>query len=195
MDECQAVSLATPPLAYTAVMASVIAFMDDLMFLSRVREAARALGLEVRGARTLPQLLEACSPPPRAVLMDLDSPRLPAAEALAALRADPGLAAVPVVGFFSHVHRERARAAHAAGPLAGGQPPAASVSGTLRLAPRLAGLRAASDVLYIVARNHDTNAVVAVRRDENVRFPHAFEISARDVMVEGTPFTGPFDLT
>ena len=80
-------------------------------------------------------------------------------------------------------------------PLAGGQPPAASVSGTLRLAPRLAGLRAASDVLYIVARNHDTNAVVAVRRDENVRFPHAFEISARDVMVEGTPFTGPFDLT
>ena len=115
MDECQAQSFGPPPLAYTAVMASVIAFMDDLMFLSRVREAARALGLEVRGARTLSQLQEACSPPPRVVLMDLDSPRLPAAEALAALRADPGLAEVPVVGFFSHVHGERARAAQAAG--------------------------------------------------------------------------------
>ncbi|HXB56151.1 MAG TPA: hypothetical protein VN461_15335 [Vicinamibacteria bacterium] len=96
-------------------MPPVIAFMDDLMFLSRVKEAARALGLEVHGVRTLAQLREACSPPPQVVLMDLDSPRLPATEALAALRSDPGLAGVPVVGFFSHVHGERARAAQAAG--------------------------------------------------------------------------------
>jgi CheY-like chemotaxis protein len=96
-------------------MPPVIAFMDDLMFLSRVREAARAQGLEVRGARTLLELQEACSTPPRVVLVDLDSPRLPTGEALASLRADPGLAGVPVVGFFSHVHGERARAAQAAG--------------------------------------------------------------------------------
>jgi CheY-like chemotaxis protein len=96
-------------------MLPVIAFMDDLMFLSRVREAARAQGLEFRGVRTLSELREACSPPPRLVLMDLDSPRLPATQALAALRADPSLAGVPVVGFFSHVHAERARAAQAAG--------------------------------------------------------------------------------
>jgi hypothetical protein len=57
------------------------------------------------------------------------------------------------------------------------------------------GRRAPSDVLYIIARNHETNTVVAVRRDEQVRFPYAFEISATDAMVEGTPFTGPFDLT
>ena len=96
-------------------MPPVIAFMDDLMFLSRVREAARAQGLEVRGVRTLSELREACSSPPQVVLMDLDSPRLPTAEALAALRADPGLAGVPVVGFFSHVHADRARAAQDAG--------------------------------------------------------------------------------
>jgi hypothetical protein len=59
-------------------MDRVIAFVDDLMFLSRIREAARA-------------------------------------EALAALRAEPALAKVPVVGFFSHGHPERAREAREAG--------------------------------------------------------------------------------
>jgi cytochrome c-type biogenesis protein CcmH len=78
-------------------------------------------------------------------------------------------------------------------PLAGGE--ASSVTGTLRLAPKLMGRQVPSDVLYIIARNHETNAVAAVRREEKVRFPYAFTISASDAMVEGTPFTGPFDLT
>ena len=37
-------------------MGIVVAFMDDLMFLSRIREAAKASGTEVRGARTVDQL-------------------------------------------------------------------------------------------------------------------------------------------
>jgi CheY-like chemotaxis protein len=93
----------------------VIAFVDDLMFLSRIREAAKARGLEVQVARTVPDLLAACREAPRLVIMDLDRPRPPAAEALAALRAEPGLASLPVVGFFSHVHAERARQAREAG--------------------------------------------------------------------------------
>lgn len=96
-------------------MPTVVAFMDDLMFLSRIREAARGQGLEVRSARTLADLLAACRDAPRLVIMDLDSPRLPALEALQALQADPELARVPVVGFFGHVHVERARQAQAAG--------------------------------------------------------------------------------
>lgn len=96
-------------------MSGVVAFMDDLMFLSRVREAARASGLEVRSVRRVPELLGACRPAPHVVFVDLDSQRLPVAEALSALKADPELAAVPVVGFFSHVHVERAREAQAAG--------------------------------------------------------------------------------
>jgi CheY-like chemotaxis protein len=96
-------------------MPVVVAFMDDLMFLSRVREAGRTQGLDLRAVRTLPELLEACSPPPRVVLLDLDSPRLPTGPALAALKANPGLLGVPLVGFFSHAHPERAQAARAAG--------------------------------------------------------------------------------
>jgi CheY-like chemotaxis protein len=49
------------------------------------------------------------------VIIDLDRPRPPATEALAALRAEPALAKLPVVGFFSHVHAERGRQAREAG--------------------------------------------------------------------------------
>jgi len=89
----------------------IVAFVDDLMLLSRVREAARALDVEVRGMRGLPDLLEACRHAPTVVLVDLDSARLPSTEALTALKSDPTLAAIPIVGFFSHIHPERARVA------------------------------------------------------------------------------------
>ena len=95
-------------------MPAIVAFMDDLLFLSRIREAAKAMDVEVRTARRVDQLLAAAAGT-RLVFVDLDSARLPTAEALAALRADPALAEVPVVGFFSHVHPERAREAEAAG--------------------------------------------------------------------------------
>ena len=93
----------------------VVALVDDLMFLSRITEAAAGLGLEVKKARNVVELVEACRLSPRVVLVDLDSSRLPWAEGLAALRADPALANVPVVGFYGHVHTERARQGEQAG--------------------------------------------------------------------------------
>jgi CheY-like chemotaxis protein len=93
----------------------IVAFMDDLMFLSRVREVASALDVEVRAMRGVRDLVEACRHRPSAVLVDLDSPRLPSTEALAALQADPELDPIPVVGFFSHIHPERAVEARAQG--------------------------------------------------------------------------------
>lgn len=96
-------------------MAPVLAFVDDLMFLSRIQEAAQGQGVEVRSARRLPDLLAACRPAPRVIFMDLDSPRLTPADALAALQADPELKAIPVVGFVRHTEAERARAAQEQG--------------------------------------------------------------------------------
>jgi CheY-like chemotaxis protein len=95
----------------------IVAFLDDLMFLSRIREAARALEVEVCAMRQVPDLLEACARKPDAVLVDLDSSRLPMREALCALRADPETAKIPLVGFFSHVHAARAREARELGIL------------------------------------------------------------------------------
>jgi CheY-like chemotaxis protein len=96
-------------------MSHVIALVDDLMFLSRIREAARGAGTEVRTARSAADLVSGARDGGRLVLVDADSSRLPWAEAIGALRADPSTAALPVVAFLSHVHTDRAEAARAAG--------------------------------------------------------------------------------
>lgn len=84
--------------------------MDDLLFLSRIREAAG--DTPVTAATKVADLLRL---QPELVVLDLDSQRVNGLEALEALRAEPTLAKIPVIGFFSHVHPERARAAEAAG--------------------------------------------------------------------------------
>ena len=96
-------------------MAGVIALVDDLMFLSRIREAAKGHGLEVKAARTATDAVAGARAGARLVIMDLDSPRLPVTAALSELRADASLADLPVVGFFSHVEAQRGREAAAAG--------------------------------------------------------------------------------
>jgi CheY-like chemotaxis protein len=94
--------------------AVVLAVMDDLLFLSRIQEAARAAGVAVRSVRQ-PAQVAAAATGASAVVIDLDAARVPVAEVLAALRADPQTAGLPVVGFFSHVHAARGREALAAG--------------------------------------------------------------------------------
>jgi CheY-like chemotaxis protein len=96
-------------------MATAIALVDDLMFLSRIREAAKGHDLEVKPARTAADALAGARAGARLVIMDLDSPRLPVAAALAGLRAEPSLTGLPIVGFFSHVEAQRGREAAAAG--------------------------------------------------------------------------------
>ena len=88
-------------------MAEVAALVEDLMFLSRIREAARGHGLDVKAVRTAADALAAAHAGARVVIVDLDSPRVASADALAALRADPGASSLPIVGFFSHVEPQR----------------------------------------------------------------------------------------
>jgi hypothetical protein len=93
--------------------APIVALVDDLMFLTRIREAAQRHGLAVRTVRRAEDVAAAATAA-RLVLVDLDSPRLPVADALEALAAAPGVTAARV-GFYSHVETERARTAEAAG--------------------------------------------------------------------------------
>jgi len=95
-------------------MSHVIALVDDLMFLSRIREAARGTGAQVRSVRGPKDLVEAARDGGRLVLVDADSSRLPWEKAVRALRGAEG-DSVPVVAFLSHVHKSRAEAARAAG--------------------------------------------------------------------------------
>ena len=96
-------------------MPQLVALVDDLLFLSRIREAGRAAGIEVRAVRGAADLLDAARNDARLVLVDADSERLPWKAAIAALRAEPGTAPLPVIAFVSHVRVDHAEAARAAG--------------------------------------------------------------------------------
>lgn len=100
---------------YTAVVPPVIALVDDLMFLSRIREAARGASLDVKTARKTEDVLESARAGACLLLLDLDSSRLHWAEAVTLVRADPALTTLPIVGFLSHVNADTAREARAAG--------------------------------------------------------------------------------
>ena len=96
-------------------MPPILALVEDLLFLSRVREAARATGRDVRTVRQPAQLVEGLRAGGRLVVVDADSSRLPWREALAALREEGLLGSVRAVAFYSHVDVTRAAAARDAG--------------------------------------------------------------------------------
>ena len=95
-------------------MPTVVAFVDDLMFVSRIREAAKAEGAEVKTARRIEDLLAAARGA-QVVFLDLDSARLPTMDALVALRALPDLAELPIVGFLGHAQADAASRAQELG--------------------------------------------------------------------------------
>lgn len=91
------------------------ALVPDLFFATRIAEAATSAGvplamLQGDQAAMLEQLRR---DPPTIVVLDLTAPT---ALALAhAIRADPALAAIRLVGFYSHVDEPTRAAARAAG--------------------------------------------------------------------------------
>jgi len=70
-----------------------------------------------------------------------------------------------------------------------------AVEGEIRLDTRVRDKARPGDVLYVIARNSSNRQVVAVRKEEGVRFPFSFRLSSGDTMMPGTPFEGPFDIT
>lgn len=96
-------------------MVPVIAVMDDLLFLSRIREAARAAGVDVRVLRRSEDVAALAADMPSLVLVDADSDRLRWPEIVRAVRSEPALAGLPVIAFVSHTHAERAALARDAG--------------------------------------------------------------------------------
>src|SRR4029450_6990185 len=120
----QSFSARQPPSTecYSGTMPLVAALVDDLMFLSRIREAARVVGADVRGGgpvaavghrgrarwvgahgrpvRSVAAVSAACRDGATLVLLDLDSPRLPWLDALTVLSSEPAHPRPPRGRFF-----------------------------------------------------------------------------------------------
>ena len=93
-------------------MGRVIALMDDLFFQMKLAETAKQLGVEVKVATSPEALQTLLEPPPRLLIVDLNSRSQPIA-AIQRLRAEKN--GVRVVGFLSHVQTDLAAQARAAG--------------------------------------------------------------------------------
>ena len=94
--------------------ATVATFVDDLFFLAKIRETAKAVGVTVISpdGRAGTALSE---PPPQAIFLDLGSRTLPAIERIRSFKANPITARIPIIAFASHVQTELISSARAAG--------------------------------------------------------------------------------
>ena len=92
--------------------APIVYLVKDLLFTSKIREAAGHLGLDVTSARDGDGLVTAARDA-RLIILDL---RLPEAlEALDRLAADPAAAGIPSVGFVDHERTDVMEAARTHG--------------------------------------------------------------------------------
>jgi len=94
----------------------IIAVLDDLIFTSKIKNAAAQLGVPLTFARSSASALaEMQKAAPALVILDLDNPRTAPLDIVASMKNDPALAGVPTVGFVSHVHTNVIDAARKAG--------------------------------------------------------------------------------
>lgn len=92
----------------------VLAIIADLMFRSKIDDAARQAGVPLRVAKSPEQIdRHLANGIPVVVLVDLEMAE--STTLLARLRATPGAATVPVIGFAGHTNVEVIRAARADG--------------------------------------------------------------------------------
>jgi DNA-binding NarL/FixJ family response regulator len=94
----------------------VLVAVDDLLFSSKIRAAARGAGVEVTFARTPDEILaRARELRPGLAIFDLNSAKADPVATIASLKSDPALAGTRTIGFASHVHTGLIAAARAAG--------------------------------------------------------------------------------
>ena len=94
----------------------VLALVDDLMFRSKIKSTATALGVTVAFAGSSDAALAAMRATlPALVIFDLNNPRTDPLGTLGAMKKDAALASVPTVGYVSHVDVATIDAARAAG--------------------------------------------------------------------------------
>ncbi len=93
----------------------ILAVVEDLLFLSKIRETARRVGVSVESVEAAATQERLSRSPVQAVIVDLNHRSGAALDLLRAIKADPSSSAVKTLGFVSHVQTDLAAAARAAG--------------------------------------------------------------------------------
>ena len=97
-------------------MSHVLAVIDDLFFIGKLIGTAKQVGATLQTTTAAQFSLDALRrEKPALAIFDLNTTSANPVELIRQLKADPDLAAIPVIGFFSHVQVELMRAAEQAG--------------------------------------------------------------------------------
>jgi CheY-like chemotaxis protein len=92
------------------------AVVDDMFFISKIRETAKALGVIVSFPRNLDALRATIAEDlPALILVDLHHQNIDALQVATELKGNESLKHVPLLGFFSHVQVDLQRQAVEAG--------------------------------------------------------------------------------
>ena len=95
---------------------TVIAVVDDMFFVSKIRATGKALGMIVKFPRTLDAFWDTVNDEkPNLILVDLHNSKVDAIALANELKANKTLNSVPLLGFFSHVQADLQRRAAEAG--------------------------------------------------------------------------------
>jgi len=94
----------------------ILAVLDDLMFMSKIKTTASQLGIAVTFARSADAALsEMRKAEPSLVILDLNNVRTNPLVIVSSMKQDPALAQIPTVGYASHVQTDVIDAARQAG--------------------------------------------------------------------------------
>jgi len=93
----------------------ILVVVDDLLFLSKIQETAKHLGVEVKAAQPEDLSGGALAAAPNAFLIDLNHRSGKALEVVGALKSDSKTKHIRVVGFVSHVQSDLIARARDAG--------------------------------------------------------------------------------
>lgn len=94
----------------------IVCVLDDLIFSVKISTAAKGLGADVYFERSADRVLQTVREKrPSLVIFDLNGARLKPMDAIAAIKADPGLKDVRTLGFVSHVDAAAIGSARQAG--------------------------------------------------------------------------------
>jgi CheY-like chemotaxis protein len=94
----------------------IIAVVDDMIFISKIRAAAETLNVAIRFVRNSEALFAAVrESAPALIIVDLHSQKVNPLAMAKTLKTDAALQNIPLLGFYSHVETELRQQAEAAG--------------------------------------------------------------------------------
>ena len=93
----------------------IVAILSDLMFIAKIQEAAKRVGLEAVFVKTEQDALEKAKDNPAVIILDLNANNLEPLDVIEKLKADGATSKISLVGYVSHVQVELKMAAQQKG--------------------------------------------------------------------------------